>query len=292
MKKGFTLIELLAVIAVLAIVLIIAIPNVISIISDSKKAAFKKDEATISKAAANYLAANLSLIPANVGNTTTVLYTDLKSNGYISPIIDQTNGSECTKSKVFVLKQADGTLKYTPGIICDNYISIDAFDVLNGVGKYFTDSNADGIANGWIMEGSGTSTNTLDTTYTRSHTSSQKIQALTLNVGLSLPSPYYITIENGKKYYAFVYTRATVSYNFVIGTSHYDGTYGNLAIPTSSSWQLTSNLFTASNTQMFMYSTQTGTTYIDSLVILNLTDMYGAGNELTKAQMDALITKS
>ena len=260
-NKGFTLIELIGVIVIVAAIALIAIPEMLSVVNYTKKSAMVKEENILIKATTNYLSANTNLIPANTGDTTTVLYSTLKSNGYSSLILDSSAKNECTNSKIFITKLASGALKYTPGLICDNYISIDTFDMLGGIGKYFTDVNTDGVADGWILEGSGTSTNTLDTTIKKSHTSSQKILSLTLNRGLSFPAPYYKTIESGKKYYVFANVISTTNYTFILGSAaHYDGNYGSVPVTISTSWKLCSRLFTATTNQLYMYSTQTGTT--------------------------------
>ena len=289
MKKGFTLVELLAVIAVLAIILLIAIPQIISTINDTKKAAFKKDESMIDKAAINYLAANLSYIPANVGNTTTVLYSDLNIGGSISTIIDQNNGSECLKSKVIVTKQADGTLKYVPGIICDNYISIDSFDMLGGSGKFATDSNSDGLADG-IANGNATS-----------FSLSNGIQKFTAVSQWGCITKENLPFAIGDIFYGYAYVKSNSNQT---GLQIGDGD----GVPAGMQWH------TGNNTFEFMSASYTANASlggsangirvrswltsswpeieVKQMFMFNLTSIYGAGSEPTKAQMDALILKS
>ena len=55
-KNGFTLIELLAVIIILAVIALIAVPQVIKILSQSKKAAFENSVNGLFKSSDNYIA--------------------------------------------------------------------------------------------------------------------------------------------------------------------------------------------------------------------------------------------
>jgi len=55
-NKGFTLVELLAVIAILAIILLIAVPQILGVIADAEKGAFKNSVRSTIKAIELYYA--------------------------------------------------------------------------------------------------------------------------------------------------------------------------------------------------------------------------------------------
>lgn len=59
-NNGFTLIELLAVIVILAIIIVISVPNVLNIIEDVKKEAFKNNTYGIIEAAELEYSKNLT----------------------------------------------------------------------------------------------------------------------------------------------------------------------------------------------------------------------------------------
>lgn len=122
MKKGFTLIELLAVIAILAIVLLVAVPSIINIINNVKNDAFVKDEQMMVSATKTYLAANQSLLPANVGDTVKIDISTLITNNFISSIKDIYDGSNCTG--YVLVKKIDINYNYIPYLSCGtNYVS-------------------------------------------------------------------------------------------------------------------------------------------------------------------------
>jgi type IV pilus assembly protein PilA len=146
-RQGFTLVELLAVIVILAVILVIAIPNVIKLIDKAKLDTYKRNEDMLVSATQKYMASNG--ISLNVGETRTITYSDLTSDKLIDKITDQTSKGECSNSKIYVTKTSSG-YTYKPGLICDNYISLDTFDLLNGVGNFSKDTNSDGLADGLI----------------------------------------------------------------------------------------------------------------------------------------------
>jgi type IV pilus assembly protein PilA len=192
-RQGFTLVELLAVIVILAIILVIAIPNVIKVIDKAKLDTYKRNEDMLVSATQKYMAANG--ISLNVGETTTINYSQLQTDKLLDKIIDQTSKGECSNSKIYVTKTSSG-YTYKPGLVCDNYISLDTFNlVLN--------SN---FVNGLVGWSANSSTNTIN----------NNILINTSNGTSS--SPYFKqttgTIPNmiiGRKYFVKVETRATNS---------------------------------------------------------------------------------
>jgi type IV pilus assembly protein PilA len=139
-RKGFTLVELLAVIVILAVILVIAIPNVIKVIDKAKLDTYKRNEDMLVSATQKYMASNG--ISLNVGETTTINYSQLQNDKLIDKITDQTSKGECSNSKIYVTKTSSG-YTYKPGLVCDNYISLDTF---NGITNWnFNDTN------GWFQ---------------------------------------------------------------------------------------------------------------------------------------------
>jgi type IV pilus assembly protein PilA len=137
-NKGFTLVELLAVIVILAVILVIAIPNVIKIIDKARLDSYKRTEDMLVSAAQKYMAQQ-GITLNTVGDTTTVSYnTDLKSNNLIDTINDQKSKTECINSKVIVTKATNG-YTYKPGLVCDNYISLSSFNLVDN-GNFETTS--------------------------------------------------------------------------------------------------------------------------------------------------------
>jgi prepilin-type N-terminal cleavage/methylation domain-containing protein len=150
-NRGFTLVELLAVIVILAVILVIAIPNVMKIIDKAKLDSYKRTEDMLVSAAQKYMAQQ-GITLNTVGDTTTVSYnTDLRGNKLIDIINDQKSKIECSNSKVIVTKTTNG-YTYKPGLVCDNYISLDSFNIVNN-GDF---SNG---TTGWLGSGSGISAN-------------------------------------------------------------------------------------------------------------------------------------
>jgi prepilin-type N-terminal cleavage/methylation domain-containing protein len=142
-KRGFTLVELLAVIVILAVILVIAIPNVIKVIDKAKLDTYKRNEDMLVSATQKYMASNG--ISLNVGETTTINYSQLQNDKLIDKITDQTSKGECSNSKIYVTKTSSG-YTYKPGLVCDNYISLDTFN-------FITNGNFVGTTN-WSGSGS------------------------------------------------------------------------------------------------------------------------------------------
>ena len=285
-KNGFTLIELLAVIAVLAIVLLIAIPNIMSAIDETKKGAYHSDEKTLVKSAVNYLAVNPNLVPNNVGDITTISYTSLTASGFVSPILDNTSKNECTNSKVFATKLASGNISYTSGIVCDNYISIDTFDLLKGQGKFALDSNADGLADG--VQRATPSTISLTNGV-------QSFTPTTQYASIGFQFAYTI----GDVFYGFGSLKTTNSqYWFQIGDGDSVPSQNVSVPPTNNFEYLTARVVTNASTgspgirAMAIGTSGFSIIEIKEFYAFNLTAIYGAGNEPSLAQMNTLIQKS
>lgn len=288
MKNGFTLIELLAVIAILAIILLISIPAISGTITNSRINSYKSNEKLLGKAADLYLINNPDLVPINVGDVAIINYSTLASNGHISKIVDSSNGNECVNSKVYVTKLANGTYSFKNGIVCDNYISIEAFDLISGFGNFTTDSNSDGLADGFY-NGNGTA-----------FSLNNGVQTFTATSQWGCFSRDSIPYTLGQIFYGSVYVKSPSNQTGMqIGNMN-----GN---PSGSQFHTGSNRFefltsrfattvnsNASNGIRVRSWLTTGFTPIETknMYFFNLTEIYGAGSEPSEAALDALILKS
>ncbi len=306
MKKGFTLIELLAVIVVLAIILVIAIPNVVNIINNSRTDAYIRSGETLANAARTYLTQNG--ITLDDGGSLTVTYTTLKTNNFIEPIKDISNGNECIYSKVYITRTGNN-YSYKAGLVCDNYIDIETFDLLNAIGNFETDSNSDGLADGWLNNLGSGNPGTISTlaqkgkysekiTYTNSTGS-------TIYPGVKLYKP--VTVNN--VYYLYTYANMTSTYNRPpLLLIHRRNSSGGIVTQLSKwgsadikdQYQFLSIYENLIDPLVVEYAILCITSlapgescefYCDNLVFLNLTAIYGAGNEPNKTTMDTLIKK-
>ncbi len=122
MKKGFTLIELLAVIVILSIILAIAIPRIIGIVDNVRINAAVKNEQMFLKAAKNYVAANDSVLPTNIGDTSEITLNQLQSANIVGMIKSPHNGSNECNGYVLVTKVGDNSFNYIPHLNCNEDI--------------------------------------------------------------------------------------------------------------------------------------------------------------------------
>ncbi len=292
MKKGFTLIELLAVIVILGIILVIAVPNIMSIINRTKLDAYKKNEEILISATRTYLTQNG--ISLQDGESTTISYATLKTSNLIEPIRDINNNNECINSKVYITRNGTNYV-YKAGLICDNYISLNTFDLLNGLGKFERDANSDGLADGWNRNPSGANFSLL------LGIQNVILTAETSTYGFSIHTT--IPINNTHKYYIGCYVKHNNNKNAGLYIDLLkDGIYkiyvGN-AYSTSPEFKYVSILINPNshdvNQLLLMLKTFQSPGDISGfkdVLALNLTEMYGAGNEPTKEAIDALILKS
>lgn len=128
-KNGFTLVELLAVVVVLALIFAIAIPTITNLIDNSRAEAYNNSEKLILKSAKLYVASNQSILPQNIGDTTSLLLSDLVSNGFITNIKDPYDQSTCS-GYIAITKIEATQFEYTPHINCDANINSRSEDKL------------------------------------------------------------------------------------------------------------------------------------------------------------------
>ncbi|MFA5408056.1 MAG: type II secretion system protein [Bacilli bacterium] len=111
-KKGFTLIELLAVIVILGVVLAITIPSVTSFISSSKLQTYINHEEMVIKATKNYLLANGSLLPVEIGDTAEIKLSVLQEGGYLDKIISPEDKKTECGGYILITKISDKDYDY------------------------------------------------------------------------------------------------------------------------------------------------------------------------------------
>jgi prepilin-type N-terminal cleavage/methylation domain-containing protein len=290
-RKGFTLVELLAVIVILAVILVIAIPNVIKVIDKAKLDTYKRNEDMLISATQKYMASN-GIALANVGDTTTINYSQLQDDKLIDKITDQTSNIECNKSNVKITKTTNG-YTYTPVLLCDNYIDFNKFNLI-------TNWNFSNGTTGWTNGGSSSSLSATNNTLT---ITGGNYNAPTAAFITSIPSVI------NDKIYARVKIKITNPSSTSTKTYTYNGTTTRTIYSTNSYVQ--NNQYTLSG---IATQTTVGTqnlsilinhVYVDAataigkvmevqdVIVLNLTNLYGSGNEPSDpAIIDNMINKS
>ncbi|MFA5602741.1 MAG: prepilin-type N-terminal cleavage/methylation domain-containing protein [Bacilli bacterium] len=117
---------------------------------------FKMVDFRFLKGVKDYISDNPGVLPSGIGNKTTITYNTLKTGEYISNINDVSSDEECsTKSKVVIKKTGNNTYEYLSGLICTSYLRIEAWDLLEGKGYFKSDSNGDGLGDGWESDWGG-----------------------------------------------------------------------------------------------------------------------------------------
>ena len=110
-SKGYTLVELLAVITIISILLAISVAAVVHFIDRARNEQKSSQEKTITMAAENYLQENRSLLPKNVGDTSEIPISILRSKKYLSEDIRNSDGKSCMENS-YVTVQRESKTKY------------------------------------------------------------------------------------------------------------------------------------------------------------------------------------
>ena len=152
-KKGFTLIELLAVIVILAIIMVIAVPQILNIIEETEKQAYKESVELMANAARiQYDAKQIhGSLP-----TSTITYT-------------YTNGEQTSPSNITLDFKGDKPKSGT--ITIDENKKIVVTDLVSKNGKWCASKAIDGPVVVNKCDGSGGGSSSWDMYYTRSERS-------------------------------------------------------------------------------------------------------------------------
>ncbi len=322
MKKGFTLVELLAVIVILGIVLMATIPIVSNLINDASQKAFNTNSELLSKAAESYYVENVGDLPTGVGKTTLVYLDTLVDGGFMNAIKNPDDESQYCIGYVLVTKTGLETFSYEPFLKCGNdfetanfylnYLAEDitTYDLLNGTGDFETDSDSNGAADGWGCD-CNASIYSLSTVEKYSGTYGQQCAlgegAAGNNVCVYTPAYFDAgAINPSHIYYAKGY------YKKVDGTGRFGFNIHNVTkgilnttydiSRTIGFWYGYSGIIDMSlNTnnkiddqyRLYIYTNASGglvaDTYIDDALLLDLTDIYGAGYEPSKDIVDQIV---
>jgi type IV pilus assembly protein PilA len=288
-SRGFTLVELLAVIVILAVILVIAIPNIMKIIDKARLDTYKRTEGMLVSATRSYLAGNNITFTDNV--PVAVNYNTLRDNNYIAKIYDQVDKSECINSKIYITKVGN-TYTYKPGLVCTNYISLDTFNLVINNGF------EDGLNNWYQNTNYGGALFTID--------SSDKINGL--NSIRADATSYSKTLLNSQsqlisehKYLISMNINSDTGIIFGYTTSISSGALSGqqlVSVNTLNNWQRKSYIYNvpivAAPIYFGLIKNISGTyAKLDNIDIIDLTDIYGAGNEPSDPKIiDTLINKS
>lgn len=289
-SKAFTLAELLAVIAVISIILVIAVPKIVDIIGDTKTSVTEVNKNNLKEAADKYM--SVEGMSIEVGQTKALPYTTLRDGGYIAVILDTTTNAECVYSQVYITRDSENVYSYDADLICTEPID------LNDYNLFLNNNFASGTTN-WSK-----------TTSTYSVTSN-----IMTNVGSgtgNFPRISQTTAWNcitGHKIYLYFrarVTNSTAQQLDIVLSSDSAWNWGeiNYYSITQNTWYNVSGIVTISSDYSghliagvgHVYSSAAAATGMVMEVdgtygtyALDLTEIYGAGNEPTKDEMDQKI---
>jgi type IV pilus assembly protein PilA len=248
---------------------------------------FKMVDFNFLKGAKDYINANPGLLPSQIGDKTTITYNTLKSGGYISSLNDVSSNDECsTRSKVVVKKIGSNSYQYLSGLICTNYIRVEAWDLLEGRGYFKSDSNSDGLADGWLGDWGveNLRVNTIDGI--QSFNVTEQWGQITHPVTITLNNKFYIS---GKvKSESLVVLLADI------------GGYSDLAAYYNSfgSFERISALATLTRGANILVTIEDNEAQNWDMIeakevfFIDVTDMFGSGNEPSVSQIDFMIENS
>jgi len=119
-NKGFTLVEVLAVIVILGLITTIFIPNAIKILDDNSLKIYKIKEKELVNAAKDYAEYDKNFTPPTRTLEKYITMPQLVSGNYMSKILDNNTGNECTAFVKVTLNDVYG-YNYDACLICDDY---------------------------------------------------------------------------------------------------------------------------------------------------------------------------
>ncbi len=298
---AFTLVELIAVIVILGILLVIAVPRITDIIANIRINAYVSNESLLINATKKYITINDQKLPNEVGETIEISINKLQDANLIGKIKDINNKNECVNSKVTIIKTEEG-YKYEAGLVCDNYISLYKFDILEGIGSFEKDSNGNGIADSWNSYIWPTDEGSFERSVYNNMQSVTRLDGVTSSAYKYIAKTIYSPIQENK-YYAYVefYNLSNLNYRLELCLDNYNPNYTNATAnndTTNTSGYLSIIHTTREDTtritlflRLMAKSSNAGDATVNwkNAVLINLTEIYGEGNEPTKEIMDYII---
>lgn len=273
--RGFTIVELLVVIVVIGILAAITLVSYTGISSRATVASMQSDLSNAATKLELYQTEN-GTVPTNITDAINAkLISPSPSMDYYSYNVDNVSNPQyfCYMyRKGTDVYAVDSNSTVSKGVCLSN-------QALNGS---FEDLNS--IESGWNSTGGGV-TITKDTNYHIDGIQSQKV--VTTNIYIGIYSP--VTPINSRIYYLSMWYKCDDSVQ--IGSANMG--LGSL-FSSSSSFIRASQVVTIPTTsagKIGLKPVNGGTLYIDGVVIMDLTAVFGAGNEPAKAQMDTIMTQ-
>jgi len=238
--------------------------------NSSRLNSFNTSSKMLEKAARTYI--DINNIAIGTG-TTEIIYSDIKNAGYINRVVDPISNNECINSRVYVTN-IDGNYVYNGALVCDNYMDVNSYnlvsngDFTNGTtGWSGIDSVVDGIAE----------------------------KTATSQYGMiSFSHSNYLTLRNHIIYMCGSIKTDSTNVKLTISDSITNTSTSSIA---DNQFHFLSAIKTISDTSPGVYSRiqdnrSSGWTkfYVDNIYTFDLTAIYGLGNEISKTQMDNIMS--
>jgi len=185
-------------------------------------------------------------------------------------------------------KTDENKYHYIPALVCPNYFSVVGFNLLTNYVDFNKDSDNNGIADGFLFWSSKNDFN---------HSLSNMTQIIEykankkVTFGVSEIKPPSI----GDKVYVFVTYKA--SRPIALGTAFYlEFANSGININAATEFKSYSAVFNVVNEshKVFLldnYANAGDVIYFKDVILINLTEIYGAGNEPLKNDIDAMIKR-
>lgn len=322
-NRGISLIEIIAVIGIFGIIAYIATQSFVALIRKQRLDAMKKAEELFLIAAENYVLDNPVLLPSENNQSVVVKLETLIELGLIKPIQDQFSEAKETcwehLSYAKITKLRENKYDYKVNLVCPNYIT-DALQFmlqhsLIGENGDMEVANSSGNAKGWNI-GWNPNQKSLSTEQKFSGKKSQYLSypddathtndygGMTYNLGANLINVNHI-------YYLVGYVYRDERAKGTIGINLYNQTKSQTNMtPTGNvvpnHWTRTSTwidlktrpTYSLNDTfYLYFYLNMSGGVrefagYMDSVAIIDLTELFGAGNEPSKEVLDSWLQNS
>lgn len=114
MKRGFTLVEVLGVMLIISLLILFVIPAITAVIRNSRENLYEVQIKNIEKAAKEWGAENLSLLPDNSGESITIFLHNLKVDGFIDKSVNNPlNRDQIPGDLAIEIKRTGNLYNYT-----------------------------------------------------------------------------------------------------------------------------------------------------------------------------------